>query len=91
MLLLAYGCTGPQNNGYLVVNTDITYGVSDRSAREWRALMTALDRCHGQGYVDAQRTGTPETQCLEENGPDGCRRFAAHISWDCIGMGYQSN
>jgi hypothetical protein len=91
-LLLACACAGPQNEGggYLVVTTDITYGGSDRRAREWNALMAALDRCHGQGYVDAQRAGPPETHCLE-NGPDGCQRFSAHINWDCIGMGYQPN
>jgi hypothetical protein len=92
LLLFACACTGQgnENGGYLAVTADITYGVSDRRAREWNALMAALDRCHGQGYVDAQPAGPPETHCLE-SGPDGCRRFAAHLSWDCVGMGYQTN
>jgi hypothetical protein len=91
-LLAACACTPQANNngGYSEVQTDITYGANDRRAREWDALMAALDRCHVQGYADAQRAVAPQTRCLD-NGPDGCRRYAAHLSWDCIGMGYQPN
>ena len=91
-LLAAFACAGPENanGGYAVVYTPITYGTQDRRAREWQALMVALDRCHSQGYADAQAAAPPETRCLE-NGPDGCRRTEAHLSWDCIGMGYQPN
>ena len=91
-LFLLAGCAPQQssNKGYMVVDTDITYGALDRRDREWHALMAALDRCHSQGYADAQRAAAPQTRCLD-SGPDGCRRFAAHLSWDCIGMGYQPN
>jgi|GEM_PF-3544477 hypothetical protein len=91
-LLLVAGCAGPENAGgdWLVVHSDITYGPQDRQMREWNALMAALDRCHGQGYADAQAAGPAQTRCLE-SGPDGCRRSEARLSFDCIGMGYQPN
>ena len=89
-LFLAFACAGPSGGGWLVVDSDITYGPQDRRAQEWHALMAALDRCHGQGYADAQAAAPPQTRCLE-SGPDGCRRTEAHLSWDCIGMGYQPN
>ena len=91
-LFLAFACAGPGNEGggWLVVDSDITYGPQDRRSQEWHALMAALDRCHGQGYADAQAAAPPQTRCLE-SGPDGCRRTEAHLSWDCIGMGYQPN
>lgn len=91
-LLLAMACAGPENagGGFLVVHSDATYGPQDRRAREWDALMAALDRCHSQGYVDAQPAAPPDRRCLD-TGPEGCRRTLAHFSWDCVGMGYQSN
>ena len=91
-LFLTAGCAGAENagGGFLVVQSDITYGPHDQRVREWRALMAALDRCHGQGYADAQAANPPETRCIE-SGPEGCRRTLAHLSFDCIGMGYQPN
>jgi hypothetical protein len=92
LLLSLAGCAPQQadDNGYRVVSQDITYGPNDRRDREWRALMAAMDRCHAGGFGDAQPAAAPETRCLE-TGPGGCTRFAAHLSWDCIGMGYQPN
>jgi hypothetical protein len=78
------------DGGYKVVQQDITYGPHDRRDREWRALMMAMDRCHQSGFTDAQPAAAPQPRCLE-SGPGGCVRFAAHLSWDCIGMGYQQN
>jgi hypothetical protein len=84
-------CAAQQGgDGYRVVHADITYGPHDKRDREWRALMTALDRCHDGGFSDAQPVAPPQTRCLD-NGPDGCRRFAASMNWDCVGMGYQPN
>ncbi|HSS15305.1 MAG TPA: YecR family lipoprotein [Rhizomicrobium sp.] len=82
--------TNDADNGYRVVRMDITYAPADKRDREWRALMVAMDRCHQGGFTDAQPAHQPETRCLE-SGPDGCTRFAAHLAWDCIGMGYQQN
>ena len=92
LLLLVSACAGPENadGGYSTVQADITYDANDRRTREWDALMVALDRCHDRGYQDAQIASAPETRCLE-NAPEGCRRTQAHLVWDCIGMGYQSN
>ena len=90
VLLLAACAPQPSNSGYRVVAADITYGPNDRRDREWRALLTAMDRCHRDGFTDAQPDRPPQSQCLE-NGATGCTRFAEHLAWDCIGMGYQQN
>jgi hypothetical protein len=85
------GCdAGLGDTGYKVVAADITYGPGDKRDREWNALMKAMDTCHNSGFTDAQPAVPPKTQCLE-SGPNGCTRFAAHLTFDCIGMGYQSN
>jgi hypothetical protein len=81
-------CQG--DTGYKVVAADITYGPSDRRDREWDALSRAMDACHDSGFIDAQPAAPPQTRCVE-NGPHGCTRFAAHLAFDCIGMGYQLN
>jgi hypothetical protein len=91
ILLLGPACTAQdKDGGYRVVSMTVTYDAQDRRAREWDALMKALDECHGGGFADAQPAAAPETRCVE-NGPDGCARTQAHLSWDCIGMGYQPN
>ena len=93
ILVLAVGaCAASQtgDDGYKVVQQDITYGLNDKRDREWRALMVAMDQCHQGGFTDAQPAAPPQTRCLE-SGTGGCVRFAAHLSWDCIGMGCQSN
>lgn len=90
-LLPLAGCdTGQGTAGYKVVAADITYGPADRRDQEWRALMKAMDSCHAGGYSDAQPDRAPQTRCIEQ-GPGGCTRYAAHLAYDCIGMGYQSN
>jgi hypothetical protein len=78
------------DDGYKVVQQDVTYGPNEKRDREWRALMVATDECHQSGFTDAQPTAAPQTRCLDI-GESGCVRFSAHLSWDCIGMGYQSN
>jgi hypothetical protein len=91
MLLFAPACSAPgKNDSFRVVSATITYVAQDRRTSEWNALLKALDQCHGGGFADAQPAGPPETRCLQ-NGPDGCRLTQAHLSWDCIGMGYQPN
>jgi hypothetical protein len=91
LLLALEACAPPpSDSGYRVVAADITYGPHDRRDREWRALMTAMDRCHQGGFTDAQPDKPPRSQCLE-TGPDGCTRFGEHLAWDCVGMGYQQN
>lgn len=95
-VLFLAACAPQQTNdaddegGYRVVRLDITYTPADQRDRQWRALMTAMDRCHLGGFTDAQPAHPPETRCLE-NGASGCTRFAAHLVYDCIGMGYQPN
>ena len=91
-LLLLAACA-PQDNdngGYKVVSQDITYAPGGERDQEWRALMKAMDACHGSGFSDAQPAARPQSRCVEP-GPGACARFAAHLSWDCIGMGYQPN
>lgn len=78
------------DDGYKVVQQDVTYGPNDRRDREWRALMVAMDECHQSGFTDAQPATAPQIRCLEID-EGGCVRFSAHLSWDCIGMGYQPN
>lgn len=78
------------DGGYSVVRLDITYTPADQRDRQWRALMTAMDRCHQGGFTDAQPAHPPQTRCLE-TAANGCTRFAAHLVYDCIGMGYQQN
>lgn len=90
VLLLLFACAPQSDTGYRVVTADVTYGPNDRRDREWRALMTAMDRCHLGGFSDAQPDRPPQTRCLE-SGAGGCTRFAEHLAWDCIGMGYQQN
>lgn len=89
-LLLVPSCAGKDDGGYRIVSMTVTYEVGDRRAREWDVLLKALDQCHSGGFADAQPAGPPETRCLE-NGPDGCRRTEARLSFDCVGMGYQPN
>ena len=90
MLLLSSACAPGSDTGYRVETADITYGPNDRRDKEWRALMTAMDSCHAGGFADAQPDKPPVTRCLE-SGAKGCTRFAEHLAWDCIGMGYQPN
>ncbi len=71
------------------VSVAFEFGANDRSERQWRALLTALDKCHREGYQDADLVRSPKAIC-KESGPNGCSRFAATASYDCIGMGYQS-
>jgi hypothetical protein len=78
------------DEGYKVVRQDITYGAGEERARQWDALMAALDICHRSGFTDAQRAQPPQVRCLDSSS-GSCRRFAATLSWDCIGMGYQTN
>jgi len=92
LLAVALASCAPQqtNDGYRVETADITYGPNDRRDQEWHALMKAMDSCHAGGFSDAQPDRPPQTRCIEQ-GPGGCTRYAAHLTYDCIGMGYQSN
>jgi hypothetical protein len=92
LVLAVCACTARQtgDDGYKVVQQDITYGAGEERARQWDALMAALDICHRAGFTDTQRAQAPQIRCLDSDS-DGCRRFAATLRWDCIGMGYQDN
>ena len=46
-------CAWDGNGGYQVVQVSYDYDNKDQSAREWRAFMDALNRCHLAGYQDA--------------------------------------
>lgn len=72
------------------VNVSYGYGANDRSASAWRAFMTALDKCHNEGYQDAYLAGTPAASCDRSAG-NACVHFAADASYDCVGQSYQAN
>ncbi len=90
LLLIAACAPGHGDDGYRVVAADITYGAADQRDQEWRALMRAMDECHNGGFSDAQPATPPKARCLESDA-GGCTRFAEHLAFDCIGMGYQAN
>jgi len=92
LVLVVGGCAASRtgDDGYKVVQQDITYGLSDKRDREWRALMVAMDQCHQSGFTDAQPAAAPQVHCQDRDS-GGCRRFSATLRWDCIGMGYQDN
>jgi hypothetical protein len=72
------------------VQVSYNYAPDDKSALSWRAFLTALDKCHDEGYQDAYLAGQPAIDC-DQSSPNGCVRFAARASYDCQGMGYQPN
>ena len=92
LVLAVCACAAPKNgdDGYKLVQQDITYDAGEERAHDWDALMAALDICHRAGFMDAQRAEAPQIRCLDSDS-DGCRRFGAILRWDCIGMGYQDN
>jgi hypothetical protein len=72
------------------VKVSYAYAAKDRSASAWRAFMTALDECHGEGYQDAYPAGQPMPSCDRSSG-DACVHFVADATYDCVGLGYQAN
>jgi hypothetical protein len=89
--LFVWGCAqqGGTEQGYRVVQVSYQFEADNRQTREWRALLHALDECHLHGYQDAQPVGPPQTIC-QETVAQKCVRFQASVSYDCIGMGYQT-
>lgn len=86
------GCAGPgaDNQEYAVVTVSYQFAGSQESARQWRAFMNALDICHVKGYQDAQPASPPERICKRRSG-GRCVLFEVTLSYDCIGMGYQTS
>ncbi len=74
---------------YTVVNVSYDYDANERPARQWHALVQALDLCHAKGYRDAQIVGQPKTSC-EQTTRNACTRYSATASYDCIGVNYNN-
>lgn len=89
-LLPVAGCATGRTlrHPYPVATVSYEYAPADRSQRQWRAKLTALDECHMKGYQDAEPKGPPQTVC-EKSGARSCTVYRASIAYDCIGMGYQ--
>lgn len=83
------GCAQDVARQYQTVKVSYAYGANDKSEREWRAKLKALDACHMAGYQDAYPAGRPAIVCVQ--GSNGsCAHFRASASYDCVGMGYQT-
>ena len=82
-------CASGQNAQYKVVTVSYEASASDDSARSWRALMEALDRCHLGGYQDAQLADAPQRVC-KTGDENNCALFRVTLKYDCIGLGYQT-
>jgi len=83
-------CAWDGKGGYKIVQVSYDYDDKDQSAREWRAFMDALDRCHIEGYQDAVLASQSPRQC--KTGSEGnCSLFEATRKYDCVGMGYQTS
>jgi hypothetical protein len=72
------------------VNVSFAYGANEKTERQWRAWLTALDECHGDGYQDAYPAGDPAISC-DQASSGVCTRFLAHAAYDCVGLAYQTN
>jgi hypothetical protein len=44
-----------------VVDVAFKYKAGERASHGWRAFLTALDKCHAQGYRDAYLVGDPKS------------------------------
>jgi len=90
IFVVVAGCGTAHTPGhpYPVATVSYEYAPADRSQRQWRARLTALDECHMKGYLDAEPKGPPQTLC-EKSGTRSCSLYKASIAYDCIGMGYQ--
>lgn len=86
-VMAAQGCVG---QGYAVVMVSYPYEESDKSTRQWRAFLDALDKCHNAGYQDAAPAAPAATVC-EAAAENGCTRFRATALYDCYGLGYQTS
>jgi hypothetical protein len=84
------GCAWDGKGGYQVVQVSYDYANKDQSAREWRAFMDALDRCHLAGYQDAQLASESPRQC-KLGGEGNCSLFEVTRKYDCFGLGYQTS
>jgi hypothetical protein len=83
-------CAWDGNGGYQVVQVSYDYDNKDQSAREWRAFMDALNRCHLAGYQDAQLASQSPRQC-KAGGEGNCSLFEVTRKYDCFRLGYQTS
>ena len=83
-------CAEFGNGAYHVIQVSYDYDSKDQSAREWRAFMDALDRCHMAGYQDAQLASQSPRQC-KAGGESNCSLFEVTRKYDCFGLGYQTS
>ena len=88
VLLPLAGCASDPAGQDATAQVSFDYTRADRQNREWRGLLTAMDRCHQQGYRDAWPKGTPVSTCRQVEG-DACTLYHERAAYDCVGMGYQ--
>jgi hypothetical protein len=82
-------CAWDGKGRYQVVQVSYDYDNKDQSARESRAFMDALDRCHLAEYQDAQLASESSRQCELSEG--NCSLFEVTRKYDCFGLGYQTS
>jgi hypothetical protein len=74
------------DSGYKTVQASYDYVGDNKRTREWRAEMTALDKCHQSGFNNAEPAGPPQTTCMQGSA-NGCVNFHVTQVYNCFGMG----
>lgn len=84
-LLTCCGNAEPSSgDGYKTVQLSYDYAGDNKRTREWRASMTAQDKCHQSGFGSAERAGPPEEACMQGS-QNGCVSYHATQTYDCVG------
>jgi hypothetical protein len=90
LILPLLSCCGSaqssSDSGYKTVQSSYDYSGDNKRTREWRALMTALDKCHQGGFNNAELAGPEQTTCMQGSA-NGCVSYHATQVYDCVGMG----
>jgi hypothetical protein len=73
------------DSSFKTVQSSYDYSGDNRRTREWRSMMTALDKCHQSGFNNAEPAGPPQTTCMQGS-IDGCSSYHATQVYDCVGM-----
>ena len=90
-VMVLAGCVTSVNPAVAVVHVSFEYGMGENPARHmWDALTKALDKCHAEGYSQAEASDAAKTS-YEQSSQNACTRYLATVSYDCIGLGYQPN
>ena len=86
--LLTYGCGAgtAADAGYKTVEVSYAYDAQNQETRKWRALMTALDKCHAGGFNNAAPAKPPDLICTVTKA-DICTTYHVIQVYDCYGMG----